>query len=147
MAIYVKTVLILIFAISTPIISAQAEPQNDRWDYPSQKEFETKREQVQLEGILLPEEHKKGEEDFDIEFVSADGTHKYDVSDSPEVTNLIRKNESSYIVKIDGELTPRFLFWGGDLVVKSFEILGKRPAPSHLVVSSSTRDRFPEGRR
>lgn len=148
MAIYIKSFLKTIAITFSLFLSvAEAEPQNDRWDFPSQKESKIEREQIQIKGILLPEKHQKGEKNFSIQFVSLDGTQKYDVTNSPEITNLIQENESSYIVKINGELTPKFLFWGGDLVIKSFEILGKKPAPPHLVMSSSARGRIFEGGR
>ena len=47
----------------------------------------------------------------------------YDVVKSPEIEKLHHDTNKHYDVEIEGYLTSKFLFWGGNLVITKFNIL------------------------
>jgi len=116
-------------------IPALAGPSDDRWAYSGLEENVDNRT-LSASGELFPEAHFIEEQGYSIYFKSDSG-ETYEVVNSPEINKLLEKEEKTFAVRIDGELTPEFLFWGGNLVIKSFSILGKKPAPQH-VVSATT---------
>ncbi len=75
---------------------------------------------VQEEGGYHTPKHDR---DHEIEFVRQGDNDTFDVVDSPELTKLHAEKDKKLLVEIDGEKTSRFLFWGGNLVVKNFKVL------------------------
>lgn len=63
-------------------------------------------------------EHK-----HELEFTRKDNGDSYDIVDSPELVKLHHETEKNYVVEIEAEKTPKFLFWGGNLIVKNFKVL------------------------
>lgn len=59
----------------------------------------------------------------ELEFVKKDDGKRYDIVDSPELVKLHHETGKSYLAEIEAEKTPRFLFWGGNLIVKNFKVL------------------------
>lgn len=58
-----------------------------------------------------------------LEFVKQDDGAKYDIVDSDELESLHIQKEKNLLVEITAEKTNRFLFWGGNLIVKNFKVL------------------------
>lgn len=58
-----------------------------------------------------------------LEFVRQNDGSSYDIVESPELVKLHHETEKNFLVEIEAEITSRFLFWGGNLVVKKFKVL------------------------
>jgi|TARA_Y100000817_G_C16781318_1_gene510731 hypothetical protein len=58
-----------------------------------------------------------------LEFVRSEDKEVFDIVDSPELAKLHHDTNRNYRVEIEGQLTSKFLFWGGNLVVKKFKVL------------------------
>ena len=67
-----------------------------------------------------------------LEFVKKDDGKEYDIVDSPELVKLHHETEKNYLVEVEAEKTPRFLFWGGNLIVKNFKVLEETASVPHL---------------
>ncbi len=59
----------------------------------------------------------------ELEFVKKDDGEEYDIVDSPDLQNLHHETGKNFLVEIEAEKTPKFLFWGGNLIVKNFKVL------------------------
>lgn len=85
-------------------------------------------ESVKWTGIIQEEKgyhtpnHENG---HDLEFVKQDDKETFDVVDSEGLLNTHTEKEKNLLVEVEGEITPRFLFWGGNLVVKNFKVLNE----------------------
>jgi len=85
-------------------------------------------ESVKWTGIIQEEKgyhtpnHENG---HDLEFVRQDDKEIFDVVDSEGLLNTHAEKEKNLLVEVEGEITPRFLFWGGNLVVKNFKVLNE----------------------
>ena len=66
-----------------------------------------------------------------LELVRQDNNEEYDVIESESLLGVHIEKDKDLLVEIEGEVTPRFLFWGGDLIVKSFKILNELEAIPH----------------
>lgn len=79
-----------------------------------------------------------------LKFVKKDDGEVYDL-DSSELTELHHKSEKNYLVEVEGEITPRFLFWGGNLKVNTFKVLAEGERIPHF--KAERRLRGPGGTR
>ena len=61
----------------------------------------------------------------ELEFTNKETGKSYDIVDSPELKKLHCESGKNFLVKIEAERTPRVLFWGNNLIVKSFTVLGE----------------------
>lgn len=68
----------------------------------------------------------------------------YDIVNSPELVKIHHETEKNYRLLIEGEITPRFLFWGGNLIVRNFKILKSTAHVPHIKAALSDRG-FHEG--
>lgn len=64
-------------------------------------------------------------EDCDMEFVRDEDQEVISLESTPALVAAHCKRTSDLRVKLEGEVTPQFLFWGGELKVSSFEILNE----------------------
>lgn len=71
-----------------------------------------------------------------LEFKSRETGDTYNIVDSPDLVKLHHQTEKNYLVEIVAEKTPRFLFWGGNLIVKSFRVLNETAVVPHLAAPS-----------
>ena len=69
--------------------------------------------------------------DHDLQFVRLEDGVEFDVVENEKLKALYCSTEKNYVVKVEGELTPRFLFWGGNLKVSSFEVLPMDGTSTH----------------
>lgn len=60
----------------------------------------------------------------ELKFVKNEGGETYSIEDSPELNKLHNDTGKNYLVEIEAEKTSKFLFWGGNLIVKKFKVLG-----------------------
>jgi len=63
------------------------------------------------------------EHEHELEFTRKDNGDSYDIVDSPELVKLHHDTEKNYVVEIEAEKTSKFLFWGGNLIVKNFKVI------------------------
>ena len=59
----------------------------------------------------------------DLEFIRDGDQAAFDVEDTSNLRELNWKDHQSRVVRITAEKTSRFLFWGGDLIVRDFKVL------------------------
>lgn len=91
-------------------------------------------ETVKWTGVLQEERgyhtpnHNNGHE---LEFVRQDDKKSFDVVDSDNLLALHAEKDKNLLVEVEGELTPQFLFWGGNLKVKSFKVLSELDEIQH----------------
>lgn len=100
-------------------------------------------------------EDDSAHEDCDLEFVRNDG-EVFDIENNADIATAACKNHSRHLrVKMEAEKTPQFLFWGGNLKIKKYEIEGDEAAEFCLaaqtdkqtVESSSSNSEFRMNRR
>lgn len=116
-----KALLLLVIAIALPF-STFAGPQNGA---------------VAWTGRLFdsPSTHNTTHGHY-LMFEDSASKKVYDIVDSPELEKLHHETNRNYQIKIEGRITPKFLFFGGNLVVSKYEILGEseeiplNPAPA-----------------
>ena len=65
------------------------------------------------------------EHEHALTFVKKDDGKTYDIVDSLALVKLHHETEKNYLVEIEAEKTPRFLFWGGNLVVSNYRVIGE----------------------
>ncbi len=58
-----------------------------------------------------------------LEFVRDVDGDSFDIVDSPELTRLHHETGKNYRIEAKVAKTPKFLFFGGNLVVKSFKVI------------------------
>jgi hypothetical protein len=75
----------------------------------------------------------------DLEFRNRATGDTYDIVDSPELVKLHHETEKNYLVEIEAEKTSRFLFWGGNLIVKNFKVLNETASVPHLAAPAPVR--------
>lgn len=59
----------------------------------------------------------------DLEFVQEGDQKALKVVDNKSLLKLHSEKDKNLVVKIEGEVTPQFLFWGGNLKIRTFEVL------------------------
>ncbi|MBN22444.1 MAG: hypothetical protein CL678_14265 [Bdellovibrionaceae bacterium] len=69
----------------------------------------------------------------DMEFTRQSDGETYDIVDSPKLENEHCRVGKKLLVEIEAEQTPRFLFWGGNLIVKNFTVLEELGAEKHRI--------------
>ena len=97
---------------------------------------------VVLEGELQDGKNSNHEKDncfHDLKFVTDEGK-TYSIVNSPQLLKLHHENEKNYRLSIKAEVTPRFLFWGGNLVVDSFSVLNEVSTSPHIVACNCDGD-------
>ena len=74
-------------------------------------------------GIIKDEDGShNSDHDHKLQFIRDDGD-TFDIVDSPELVKLHHETERNYKIEIEAEITSKFLFWGGNLIVKSFKVI------------------------
>jgi len=59
----------------------------------------------------------------ELKFVKKDDGKKYDIVEGPALEKLHSEISKNALVEIEAEKTPKFLFWGGNLIVKNFKVI------------------------
>lgn len=104
-------------------------------------------EAIKWVGIVGDEEghhspnHQK---DHALEFARQSDNKTFDIVDSAELLKAHTDSDKRLLVEVEGEITNRFLFWGGNVVVSNFTIIKELEAISHQEperVTSSRRER------
>jgi hypothetical protein len=102
--------------------------------FPQKLEFWDRSEGRPLKNKFVPEivtwigqvkeEASSHATEHDLKFIMLSGK-KYDIVDSPDIVKFRHETNKNYLVEIEAEKTPTFLFWGGKLVVKKFKIISE----------------------
>lgn len=102
---------------------------------------ESKSNEVNWTGIVRCEAYSHAQNhDCNLEFEDAETKDTYSVVESPDVLKRHCSNERDLKVKVVGELTSKFLFWGGNLKVKSFDVIEELdPMPRTAYMSERPR--------
>lgn len=73
-----------------------------------------------------------------LEFIRDQDGKSFDIVDSKPLVKLHHDKERDLRVEIEGEITSKFLFWGGNLVIKDYKILAELDRKPHLKPSRNT---------
>ena len=122
-----KSILTILF-VSTFSVSAFALPGEGRGGFDRGIDKNTKSEKsepeiVKWEGYVEADGGHTTRHDHDLEFVRQSDGETFDIVDSPALEKVHCDTSKKLRVKIEPEKTSRFLFWGGNLIVKNFEVL------------------------
>lgn len=110
--------LFVVVAISQTLLTAQAaRAENDT---------------IKWIGVVKEEagQHTT-DHNHEIQFVRQSDQETFDVVDSPELEKLHHGKEKRLLVEAVGRVTPKFLFWGGNLVVSQFNVLKELESIPH----------------
>lgn len=69
------------------------------------------------------------EHGHELKFTRKDTGDSYNIVDSPELVKLHHETEKNFVLEIEAEKTPRFIFWGGNLIVKKFQVIEEASGP------------------
>lgn len=58
-----------------------------------------------------------------LEFIRDEDGKSFDIVDSPDLKKLHHESGKNYRIEAQVEKTPKFLFFGGNLIVKSFKVI------------------------
>lgn len=107
----------------------------DRWNRNPAQSVESKPEVISGEGIVRCNGGCYGSSDgCSLQFVRSDDGKVFDLAKNPELIALHCQNHARDLkVSLSGEKTPRFLFWGDNLKVSNFQVLGEVATASCLV--------------
>jgi len=96
---------------------------------------------VSWTGVVRCEKYSHANEHgCDLEFENSDTSKTISVVESPDLLKRHCENDRDLKVKVAGELTPRFLFWGGNLKISSFEVIEElSPMPETAKLSARPR--------
>lgn len=73
---------------------------------------------IKWEGLI----HSTDSDEINLEFIRRVDQKSFDIEPASELESLDWKDHKARVVSLTAELTPRFLFWGGNLVVKDYKI-------------------------
>lgn len=128
-----KTLYVTFIALAVVTQTQQSFGRDHQLEFDRKhRDAKTKPEVVKWLGII----HSQLDNDVELEFIRESDGLKYNIVDSPKLESLDWKNHKSRLVEIIAERTPRFLFWGGNLVVSQFEVFketGKYVMPEKVV--------------
>ena len=104
-------------------------------------ESEQSTNKVSWTGVVRCEKYSHtNEHGCDLEFENGDTSKTISVVESPDLLKRHCANDRDLKVKVDGELTPKFLFWGGNLKISSFEVIEElSPMPETAKLSARPR--------
>lgn len=100
-------------------------------------------ETVKWSGIVREEDgyHTNGHRfGHNLEFIKQEDGSKYDIVKGDELEALHSEKEKNLLVEIEAEKTNRFLFWGGNLIVKNFRVLQELDEIPHQAARNSRLD-------
>lgn len=129
-----KSVLIaLVLTLSTSAFALPGEGRNgiDRDVGTNSKSEKDKPEIVNWEGFVVADGGHTTRHDHDLEFVRESDGETFDIVDSPALEKIHCDSSKKLRVKIEAEKTSRFLFWGGNLIVKNFKVLEELDSIPH----------------
>jgi hypothetical protein len=72
----------------------------------------------------VKEEISTHDSTHDFLFFNKDDGKSYKIVDSPDFFKFKHEIGKNYLVEVEAEITPIFLFWGGNLIVKKFQLIG-----------------------
>ncbi len=87
------------------------------------------------------------DQSHNLEFITNSDNQSFDIVESNELVSYHTQKDKILEVEIEGEITPRFLFWGGNLKVSSFKVLrelediSRRDSPNQFDSARSFRFR------
>lgn len=137
-----KQLTYTIALILTLSLNANAEPRDGgrSSDYNTKKQFVP--EILELRGLVKSDgAHKKDcNVDIDLELIESETGESYSISEPGELKAMHCSKEKDLLVQMKAERTPKFLFWGGNLKVQSFEILEELESQPHHLTQSVVRE-------
>ncbi len=142
--------LLMVTSLSQPTFAARGDHEGhreprERMSRSGQGTKESAPEVVRWKGVIQddPSSHTT-EHQHALKFVRAEDQKTYDLERSPELIKLHHETEKNLVVEIEAEKTSSFLFWGGNLVVKNFTVLGDASSPiPHRTLASDQQLVFP----
>jgi len=91
-------------------------------------------EQISSRGIVREKSgfHTPGHtDDHELEFVRQSDGEVFDIENSEALAKVHATEDRTLLVEVEGDISSRFLFWGGNLEVKKFQVLEKLEKTPH----------------
>lgn len=129
-----KQLIYAFILTSAFVLNANAEPRELIRPTNFDKKIPYSPEVLDLKGIVRSDGSHASDCNIDLELVVQDSGKIYSISDPGELAALHCTKEKNFSVTMKAERTPKFLFWGGNLKVQSFEIIEELEAQPHKKV-------------
>lgn len=125
---HTKLVVLLIFL---GLVNGPAFASNER-DFLNERAAPSKPEMVKWIGVVKGDPlYHTTDHDHSLEFLRQSDGDTFDIVDSPKLVKLHHDTEKNFLAEIEAEKTSRFLFWGGNLIVKNFKVLKELETVAH----------------
>lgn len=96
-------------------------------------------------GVISDEEFSHNEHRHNLRFTRKSDGKSFDL-ESKSLMTLHHDKEKNFLVEVTGIKTPGFLFWGNNLIVKDFKVLGELESVPHQNVVRPIRESPLSGR-
>lgn len=135
-----KQLMYAIVLISTLSLNANAEPRggDKSSDYGIKKQYVP--EILELKGLVKSDGNHKDDCNVDLKLIESETGKSYNISEPGELAVIHCSKEKDLLVQMKAERTPKFLFWGGNLKVQSFEVLEELDSQPHKLTQSVARE-------
>lgn len=109
-----------LFALITPAYGKEPKLLPNEREAPKESTTQV----VTWKGVVtdLPSSHNSNHE-HRLKFKNNADGKEYSIVDSPDLAAVHHERDKSLLVEIEGEITPRFLFWGNNLLVHKFTLI------------------------
>ena len=68
-------------------------------------------------------------------FKNNETMEEFDIVDSENLSKLHHDTNKNFVAEVEGYITSKFLFWGGNLVVTSYKVLEESDAGPHTAAA------------
>ena len=140
-----KKFVYIFVLLSVISLNANAEPRGRAFDRDFGQRTKYVPEIIEITGTVRSRgPHALNTCNIRLEIVEEATGEVFKISEPAELASLHCSTEKDLNVSMKAEKTPRFLFWGGNLKVKEFEVLEELEAQPHIA-SEITRRPSAEG--
>ena len=130
----------LLFLVFSSSLQSQAKLRDRDFLFDRNKKEDRVYEKVKWIGYIEADAGHTTKHYHDVRFVKKSNNQGFDIINSPMLEKAHCASEKRLLVEIEAERTPKFLFWGNNLIVKKFKILKELEAEPHK--KEISRDRF-----
>lgn len=124
-----------LFILQALLLSSHAYSKPWSKDRDFFKSFESKTERsyekVNWVGYIEGNSKHTTNHNHEISFTQQSTGQSFDIINSPKLEKAHCSSEKNLLVEIEGEKTPRFLFWGNNLIIKKFTVLKELEKTPH----------------
>ncbi|MBK9294519.1 MAG: hypothetical protein IPM57_08750 [Oligoflexia bacterium] len=128
-----KTKFVVLCVLTLLPLTSFARPGGGGMERSQRSEKPYEPEIVNFTGIVKSKPHQAQSCDSDLKFTVNGSGDVYVLSNGEELKKLHCSKEKDLVIQLKAEKMPRFLFWGGDLKVISFEVLNEQEPEGHIL--------------